>query len=261
MNKVMLFINGDLGLHLIEEIQTNQKLVINSIVLNSVVKCSEKYKEKVENHEYVKNLSIPIYNYSDDLHKNKKFQSILDETSLGISALFGHLLPLDFLNKINFRIFNLHPSLLPYGRGADPVAWAIIDNGPQGATIHEIDSGIDTGVIVSQQHLASNIAMTAGEIYELAMESLKTQLSIFLSRWPDLGNFSKANHKSSFKKSTDLVQVRKSLMEDGSQIEKVIRTIQALTFNDGRVPVIHFSDGHLWTVKVECTKVEDNIGL
>jgi methionyl-tRNA formyltransferase len=259
MKRITLFINGDLGLHVIDTIRLNPDFVINAVILNDVSKCSKEYALRIENHEYIKELCVPVLNYSQDLLKDSNFQSALEDTTFGISALFGHVLESEFLEEIGFKIYNLHPSLLPYSRGADPVAWGIIQNGPQGGTIHEIDAGIDTGLIISQQQLKTDISMTAGEIYRLTIESLKVQLSQFLLRWPNLANYPITNTKSSYNKTADLAHVRNSLIEDSSEIEKVIRIIQALTFSDGRIPILRFSDGELWTVNIKCARLEGNI--
>jgi methionyl-tRNA formyltransferase len=48
-------------------------------------------------------------------------------------------------------ILNVHPSLLPAGRGPEPVFWTL-RRGEQvtGATVHLMDAGLDTGPIVAQ---------------------------------------------------------------------------------------------------------------
>ena len=51
--------------------------------------------------------------------------------------------------KVGF--VNLHPSLLPYGRGKHAYFYSIVDDEPFGVTIHLIDSGIDTGPILFQK--------------------------------------------------------------------------------------------------------------
>lgn len=48
------------------------------------------------------------------------------------------------------KVYNLHPGFLPWGRGWYPVFWALFRGEPAGATLHEIDQGLDTGPIVKQ---------------------------------------------------------------------------------------------------------------
>ena len=47
-------------------------------------------------------------------------------------------------------ILNIHPSLLPAGRGPEPVFWTLRRGEPTtGVTVHRMDAGLDTGPIVA----------------------------------------------------------------------------------------------------------------
>lgn len=52
---------------------------------------------------------------------------------------------------------NTHPGYLPEVRGNHPYIWAIIDDLPQGASVHLLDVGVDTGPLIraEQLHLPS----------------------------------------------------------------------------------------------------------
>ena len=55
---------------------------------------------------------------------------------------------------LNLGFFlNVHPGILPNFRGLDPVLWSIYNNEPVGATIHKIDSSLDTGPILLSERL------------------------------------------------------------------------------------------------------------
>src|SRR4051794_38058491 len=45
------------------------------------------------------------------------------------------------------RLYNLHPGFLPWGRGFYPVFWALWEQHPAGATLHEISEGVDEGPV------------------------------------------------------------------------------------------------------------------
>lgn len=49
------------------------------------------------------------------------------------------------------RIINLHISLLPWNRGANPNFWSFVDDTPKGVTIHQINAGLDKGKILCQK--------------------------------------------------------------------------------------------------------------
>lgn len=80
---------------------------------------------------------------------------ILDLSGFDLAVSFGfrHILRSPTIASARRPILNLHISLLPHNRGADPNFWAHMDRTPHGVTIHEIDAGLDTGPIVFQQEV------------------------------------------------------------------------------------------------------------
>ena len=77
-----------------------------------------------------------------------------------VSYGYRHILKRDLLSEYQCRAINLHISLLPYCRGAHPVFWSILEGKPLGATIHLLDEGLDTGNILIQSRIESDISPT-----------------------------------------------------------------------------------------------------
>ena len=96
--------------------------------------------------------------------KKKIKLSDLNDIDLIITFGYRHLINQDILIK-NKKIINLHISYLPYNRGAHPNFWSFAENTPSGVSIHKIDSGIDTGNIISQIRFKIPINATAYENY------------------------------------------------------------------------------------------------
>ena len=68
------------------------------------------------------------------------------KADLYIVAAFGQILPQSVLDQPRFGTLNIHASLLPKYRGADPIAEAILQGDTEsGVTIMLLDAGIDTG--------------------------------------------------------------------------------------------------------------------
>lgn len=69
-----------------------------------------------------------------------------------VVVAFGHFLPRAVLDIPRWGAINIHPSLLPKYRGPAPIQHAI-SNGEQetGVTIMRLDTGMDTGDILSQE--------------------------------------------------------------------------------------------------------------
>ncbi|MFW5630040.1 MAG: formyltransferase family protein [Acetivibrio ethanolgignens] len=71
--------------------------------------------------------------------------------SLIISYNYQYIIAEEIIDYMKGNIINLHISYLPWNRGADPNMWSFIDNTPKGVTIHQVDTGIDTGKILFQR--------------------------------------------------------------------------------------------------------------
>jgi methionyl-tRNA formyltransferase len=70
-----------------------------------------------------------------------------------VVVAYGQILPQALLDVPRFGCLNVHTSILPKYRGAAPIQWAIVDGESEtGVTIMKMDSGLDTGDIVSEAH-------------------------------------------------------------------------------------------------------------
>jgi methionyl-tRNA formyltransferase len=257
---ILLFINGNFGIEIIEVIAKYKRYEITGIVINGENKFDPIYQNLVINNNKVDTLKIPVLRYSPDLVNQLNLYSILDHTSLAVSVLFGHVFPVEMLDNFTFPIFNLHPSLLPVGRGADPVPWSIIENMPQGASIHRIDSGLDTGLIVAQREIYTDLSSTSGEIYATALKHLRFLFEEFLDFWPRVNGEITQVGTSTKHHSNELDLLRKNLLENGAEMESMVRVIQALNFNDGRRARIKSRDGSYWDLEIKVTRVEGPMG-
>jgi len=80
-------------------------------------------------------------------------------------------------------VINLHISLLPWNKGADPNLWSFLEDTPKGVTIHYVDRGVDTGDILAQQqvdYLPEDTLRTSYDRLSKAIEDL------FKRVWPDI---------------------------------------------------------------------------
>ncbi len=74
-----------------------------------------------------------------------------------ISFGYRYIISKDIIDIFPNKIINLHISLLPYNRGADPNLWSYLEDTPKGVTIHYIDENLDTGNIIVQKEIKDNI--------------------------------------------------------------------------------------------------------
>ena len=103
-----------------------------------------------------------------------------------VVAAFGQILRPEVLDLPRYGCVNVHASLLPRWRGAAPVQAAILAGDAEtGITIMRMDSGVDTGPLLSQRALPILLEDTAGSLGErlsrlggdLLLETLPRYLS------------------------------------------------------------------------------------
>lgn len=120
------------------------------------------------------------------------------QADLMIVAAYGFIIPRKVLQIPALGCVNLHASLLPRWRGASPVQQAIWAGDPiTGITLMQIDSGLDTGAILSQHScaihscdtaytLTKRLADLAAEVMITCLPQLSTQ-QLLACPQPDLG--------------------------------------------------------------------------
>lgn len=100
-----------------------------------------------------------------------------------VSYGYRHLIRDEVIRRYPGRIINLHISLLPWNRGADPNLWSWVDDTPKGVTIHQVDAGLDTGPILIQEPVRFSGAETLASSYAVLRVAVE---SLFDRGWADL---------------------------------------------------------------------------
>jgi methionyl-tRNA formyltransferase len=98
-----------------------------------------------------------------------------------VSYGYRHILPALLLARLPGRAVNLHISLLPWNRGADPNLWSFVDGTPHGVTIHHLDPGVDTGDIIAQREVAFGAGETLRSSYQALQDAIQ---ALFREHWP-----------------------------------------------------------------------------
>lgn len=121
--------------------------------------------------------------YGDDdwlkaINVKKDIGSLVEKYFLIISLHCKQLFPEKLIEEV--KCINIHPGLNPYNRGWYPQVFSIINGLPVGATIHEIDSEIDHGVVICQKRVeieSWDTSLTAyNKILEAEMDLVKSHL-------------------------------------------------------------------------------------
>jgi len=105
------------------------------------------------------------------------------QPDIALSVMFGYILKPEFIQLFPQGVINLHPSLLPYNRGANPNVWSIVEQTPAGVTLHYIDTDIDTGDIIAQQMVAIEPVDTGETVYR---KLERASVSLFKNNWASI---------------------------------------------------------------------------
>jgi len=81
----------------------------------------------------------------------KTTQSRLDELKPTVLLLAGvGIIKEAIISRAKKAVINAHPGLVPRYRGNYVVRWAVLNGDKVGITVHFVDTGIDTGAVLSQ---------------------------------------------------------------------------------------------------------------
>ena len=131
---------------------------------------------------------------------------------------------------------NIHPSMLPWARGSDPIVWTILNGWPAGATLHAMTSDVDAGPIWVQREVPYEFTTTGGQLYEKVLNEC---LSIFRDYLPRIlaGEITAKPQVSEAipARRIQLLENRDASLSDpkNAGLEKVLRLIQAYDFGPG----------------------------
>lgn len=156
------------------------------------------------------------------------------QADIGLSIYFGYILRAEFLSLFPAGCINLHPSLLPYNRGAHPNVWSIVDQTPAGVTLHYIDAGVDTGAIIRQQEVPVEPIDTGATLYRKLDQAA---LALFKAAWGDIcaGRVTAVNQSQSGLAGTehrvrDLEKIDEIHLDRSYTARELINILRARTF-------------------------------
>ena len=124
-----------------------------------------------------------------------------EKFDLAASYTYRYILEKDILDLLNNNAVNLHNSVLPWNRGADPNLWSIANGTPRGVILHYMDAQLDKGYIIVQ---------------ELVDDIVETDKETLTSSYYSLDYAAKNMFKKAFKYYDYWPSLRKKCIGDGS---------------------------------------------
>ncbi len=181
------------------------------------------------------------------------------EPDLGLSVYFGFILKPQLLRLFPDGAINLHPSYLPYNRGANPNVWSIIDGTPAGVTLHYIDRDIDTGDIVAQERVCVRDTDTGQTLYRKLEQA---SMDLFQRAWPllDIGAIIPRPQPPAVgptRRVRDLAAIDEIDMNRQYTGRELIDLLRARTFAPYRGAYFRDADGRKIYIRVELLDEND----
>jgi methionyl-tRNA formyltransferase len=168
MKKVIFFGSSTFSIPFIEYLTTKTQVCL---VITTEDKPKDRGRKVISNavKSYVQGKNITVISPSN-LKDPVLISNISNfEPDLIIVASYGKLIPKEILQIPLYGSYNIHPSLLPYYKGADPIFWQIIKGEKKsGVTIFEMNEKIDQGDTIFQE----NIDISEDENYETLEDKL-----------------------------------------------------------------------------------------
>ncbi len=177
------------------------------------------------------------------------------DLDLLVSVHFPYLVPPEILEIPRRGCLNLHPALLPYNRGWHTATWAMLEDTPVGATLHQMEEGVDAGPIVHQRAVEVGPGDTAAAIFP---RLLAAELQVFKEAWPSVADAAEERRAQVEELAT--THVRSDLFDPSVQrldlaaerpVGDVVRQLRALTTSRLDEAAYFESDGRRFRVQVQ----------
>lgn len=98
-----------------------------------------------------------------------------------LMSCYSKRLPGELLQLASKGCFNMHPSLLPKYRGAEPIFWQMKNDDAVGVSWHKVIAAFDAGDIVGQQKIRLDEGASYAEISTALAEAGTRLMSVLLS--------------------------------------------------------------------------------
>ncbi len=172
---------------------------------------------------------------------------------LVVSSGFEHIVPKEVIEIPRKGIVNLHPSYLPYNRGAHPYIWPLIDDTPAGVSVHFMDEGLDTGPLVARKEVRVKPDDDAESLRDRLMVE---QFELFKDSWNDIveGNAEEQRPDlGTVHRKNDLDRVSHLDLDEEMKLGEALDLLRALSYGDKALA--HFEeDGKNYSVSIEISE-------
>ena len=148
--KTAVFISGS-GSNLKSLIKFS-KIKKSPILIDLIISNKKKAKGLLYGHQF--HIKSKILNFKNIKNTEKKLLAFLERNKIKLICLAGFMsiLSKNFIKKFDYKILNIHPSLLPKYKGLNTHNRAIKNKDKfSGCTVHYVTEKLDSGRIIMQK--------------------------------------------------------------------------------------------------------------
>jgi hypothetical protein len=172
-----------------------------------------------------------------------------------LNAWSPHILRAPLLSLADHRA-NMHPSYVPYARGADSWAWILRKGLPAGVSILEMTAGIDAGGVYAQTKVELPFPMTGSALRDRLQAEMVT---LFREAWPRMASGELVARDQApggtyhLRKETNLDRTREA-SDTSMSLGEVVQWALAHDFSPGTTAEM-VSGGERYRVRVTVEKI------
>ena len=205
------YLGSDLGLWVLQKIAP--EIIAHIFTFDGQI---AKYAEKIGKCVYRKNANNVDFSPSQT----------------GFSIHYPRILKPHLITRYH-KIYNLHPGYLPWGRGFYPIFWALWEQTPAGATLHEITAGIDEGPIVEQYRVDYDASDTGESLFLKVREAEKSLFTRYYDKMVHGESIptSPQTGTGTYHTKQDFFDMKQQSHWEAMTGKDLLRLIQCLTFS------------------------------
>ena len=245
-------VSGDVGASLIKWIIQYHRDDIELIV------CREEETELIAHIEANK---LPYLVWGRIESTEREIISWIESRSVQVGFLlwWSEILSHNLLSCPKYGFINLHPSLLPFGRGKHPNFWSIKDREPFGVSIHLVDKLIDHGPVLVQKKVEVSWLDNGKTTYEKSITEID---SLFKENYANLVEIVKSQtykvqdfEAGSFHNSKQLDEASVIELDSNYTARDLLNLIRARTFH-GRPSCTFIEDNRRYSIIVKIEELK-----
>ena len=245
-------VSGDVGASLIKWVIQYHRDDIELIV------CRE---EETELIAHIEANILPYLVWGRIESTEREIISWIESRSVQVGFLlwWSEILSHNLLSCPKYGFINLHPSLLPFGRGKHPNFWSIKDREPFGVSIHLVDKLIDHGPVLVQKQIEVSWLDNGKTTYEKSITEID---SLFKENYANLVEIVKSQtykvqdfEAGSFHNSKQLDEASVIELDSNYTARDLLNLIRARTFH-GRPSCTFIEDNRRYSIIVKIEELK-----